>query len=162
MVPIAASSRSAISRLVRSSRRDLHQRSVEFIGEPRPVGAERLNPGRQFVLVAVGLAPAFDRAFQRIERRHQPPRRGVDIGEDWLGIAGAVGGTIAHDVTARTFRGPAGTQNPRSGKRLGGEIYVASEPSATPLRSYAPLSNFSHRKRVSLPWTRGTEMLSSP
>jgi hypothetical protein len=58
--------------------------------------------------------------------------------------------------------GPAGQQNPRSGKRLGDEIYVASEPSATPLKSYAQLTGFSHRKRVSLPWTQGNEMLSSP
>jgi hypothetical protein len=47
-------------------------------------------------------------------------------------------------------------------KPLGDEIYVASEPSATPLQSYAPLSNFSTGKRVSLPWTQGTEVLSSP
>ncbi len=33
-------------------------------------------------------------------------------------------------------------------KRLGREIYVASEASATPLESYAPQSNFSHMYRV--------------
>ena len=80
MVPIAASSRSAISRLARSSLRDLHQRSVELVGEPRSIRAERLDPARQLVLVAVGLAPPLDRAFQRIQRRHQPPRRGFNIG----------------------------------------------------------------------------------
>jgi hypothetical protein len=32
----------------------------------------------------------------------------------------------------------------RFGKRLDGEIYVASKASATPLASYAPQSNFSH------------------
>src|SRR6266404_6942711 len=56
----------------------------------------------------------------------------------------------------------AAQQNLRFGKRLDGEIYVASEASATPLRSYAPQSNFSALQRVSLPWTPGTEMLSSP
>ncbi len=39
---------------------------------------------------------------------------------------------------------------------------MASEPSATPPRSYAPVSNFSHRKRVAEPWTPGIEVLSSP
>jgi hypothetical protein len=60
------------------------------------------------------------------------------------------------------LRRPAARQNRRFGKRLEQEIYVASEPSATPARSYAPLSNFSHRKRVAEPWTPGIEMLSSP
>jgi hypothetical protein len=64
--------------------------------------------------------------------------------------------------TARTFLEPAARQNLRFGKRLGDEIYVASEPSATALPSYAPQSNFSGLRRVSLPWTPGTEMLSSP
>jgi len=57
---------------------------------------------------------------------------------------------------------PPDPENYRFGKRLDREIYVASEPSATPVASYAPLSNFSGRWRVSLPWTPGTEMLSSP
>jgi hypothetical protein len=65
--------------------------------------------------------------------------------------------------SARTFREPAAEQkNPRLGKRLGDEIYVASEQSATPLRNYAPQSNFSAVRGVSLPWTRGRQMLSSP
>jgi hypothetical protein len=41
-------------------------------------------------------------------------------------------------------------QNPRFGKRLGDEIYVASEASATSLANYAPQSNFSAPPRVSL------------
>jgi hypothetical protein len=41
-------------------------------------------------------------------------------------------------LTARTFHEPAARQNPRFGKRLHREIYVASEASATPLASYAP------------------------
>jgi hypothetical protein len=61
----------------------------------------------------------------------------------------------------RTFPEPA-ARNLRFGKRLEWEIYEASEASATPLVSYAPQSNFSARQCVSLPWTPGTEMLSSP
>ena len=57
-----------------------HQRSVKFVGQPRPIRAQRLNPARQLVLVAIGFAPALGRALQRLKRRHQPPRRGVDIG----------------------------------------------------------------------------------
>src|SRR5439155_582347 len=136
-------------------------RSAALVGEPRSIRAERLNPDRQLILVAVGFAPPLDRAFQRIERRHQTPRRGLDINECWFGVAGTVGGTIAHD-RQRTFREPAAQQNPRFGKRLDREIYVASEPSATPLQSYAPLSNFSPLQRVSPPWTPGIQMLSSP
>src|SRR5882724_186006 len=44
--------------------------------------------------------------------------------------------------------GPAAQQNLRFGKPLDGEIYVASEASATPLRSYAPQSNVSAPRRV--------------
>ena len=65
-------------------------------------------------------------------------------------------------LTARTFHEPAAQQNLRFGKRLGEEIYVASEASATPLCSYAPQSNFSALRGASLPWTPGTQMLSSP
>jgi hypothetical protein len=36
-------------------------------------------------------------------------------------------------------------QKPRLGKRLDCEIYVASEASATPLKSYAPQSRFRRR-----------------
>jgi hypothetical protein len=61
----------------------------------------------------------------------------------------------------RTFPKPAAQQNLRFGKRLGGEIYVASEASATPLQSYAPQSNFSGLPCVALPWTWLSEMLSS-
>ena len=61
----------------------------------------------------------------------------------------------------RTFPEPT-ARNLRFGKRLDCEIYEASEASATLLASYAPQSNFSAQPRVSLPWTPGTEMLSSP
>src|SRR5258708_5332765 len=138
-----------------------HQRSVELVGEPRSIRAERLNPHRQLILVAVGLAPPLDRAFQRVQRRHQTPRRGFNVSCSWFGVTRTVDGAIAHD-RQRTFRKPAAQQNPRFGKRLGREIYVASEPSATPLQSYAPLSNFSPLRRVAPPWTPGIQMLSSP
>src|ERR1700722_5752997 len=65
-------------------------------------------------------------------------------------------------MTARTLSGPAAQQNLRSGNRLGVEIYVASEASATPLQSYAPQSNFLAPQCVSLPWTPGIQVLSSP
>jgi hypothetical protein len=43
-------------------------------------------------------------------------------------------------LAARTFREPgAERESAGAGKRLGKEIYVASEASATPLPSYAPL-----------------------
>jgi hypothetical protein len=46
--------------------------------------------------------------------------------------------------STRIFRDAAAErENRRLGKRLRGEIYVASEPSATPQQNYAPLSNFS-------------------
>jgi hypothetical protein len=51
-------------------------------------------------------------------------------------------------LTARTFHELAVQQNLRFGKRLGEEIYVASEASATPLENYAPQSNFSAPRRV--------------
>jgi hypothetical protein len=57
---------------------------------------------------------------------------------------------------------PPDPENYRFGKRLEDEIYVASKASATAVASYAPLSNFSGPSDVSLPWTPGTEMLSSP
>jgi hypothetical protein len=41
-------------------------------------------------------------------------------------------------TNAGTFPQPHARQNPRFGKRLGGEIYVASEASATPPANYAP------------------------
>jgi hypothetical protein len=50
----------------------------------------------------------------------------------------------------------------RFSKRLEDELYVASEANATPLRSYAPLSNFSAVLGVSLPWTPETQVLSQP
>ena len=61
-----------------------NQRTVEFVGEPRAIGAERLDPARQFVLVAVGVAPPFRRGLERIERTTQVLNRtiggGVAIG----------------------------------------------------------------------------------
>jgi hypothetical protein len=64
--------------------------------------------------------------------------------------------------TAQTLGEPAAQQNPRFGKRLGDEIYVASEASATPHRNYAPQSNFSTLQCVAQAWSPGILMLSSP
>jgi hypothetical protein len=58
-------------------------------------------------------------------------------------------------------RGVKSGQNPRFGKPLGGEIYVASEASATPMHSYAPQSAIACRNPGSRPWTRGMQMLST-
>jgi hypothetical protein len=64
---------------------------------------------------------------------------------------------------ARSFHEAAARRRiSRFGKRLSGEIYVASEASATLEPNYAPLSNFSALLCVALPWTPGTQMLSSP
>jgi hypothetical protein len=53
--------------------------------------------------------------------------------------------------TRRTSIAPAAHPgNSRLGKRLAPEIYVASEASATPLRNYAPQSNFLVSPRVAL------------
>jgi hypothetical protein len=88
---------------------------------------------------------------------------------------------IAHD--SQRAHSVSRTQNRRFGKRLGDEIYVASEASATPLQNYAPQislfehdlpgkpvstfpdhvpGNFSALRCVSPPWTLGNEVLSSP
>src|ERR1700722_13694230 len=48
---------------------------------------------------------------------------------------------------------PRTHRNSRLGKRLGGEIYVASEASATPLRNYALQSNFLASRCVAVSWT---------
>ena len=75
--------------------------SPRFPLPPRPVPRPFAStPDRQFVLVAIGFAPPLDRALQRVQRRHQPPRRGVDIHCRSLGIAKAVGGTINHADSA--------------------------------------------------------------
>jgi transketolase len=50
---------------------------------------------------------------------------------------------------------------PRLGKPLAFEIYVASEASATPLKSYAPQSRIGRRNPGSPAWTPMTQMLST-
>jgi hypothetical protein len=97
MVPIAASSFSAISRLVRSSRRVFTSEPSSSSASREPIGAERLNPARQPVLIAIGVAPSLGRSLEGIERQHQPPRCGIDLGIDRLGITRPVGVTIAHE-----------------------------------------------------------------
>ncbi len=113
--------------------------------------------------VAIGIAPPFRRGLERIERHHQAPRGDIDIGIDRLGIAGPVGVTIAHEGLCAPWRRPAARrQNPRFGKRLEHEIYVASERSATPARSYAPLSNFRMASAFPRLGLTGIVVLSSP
>ena len=75
-----------------------HQRAVEFVRKPRTVRAERLNAGRQLILVAIRLAPPFHRAFQRIERGRQPPRRSLDIGRAIM-----AGSALAERLAGRSF-----------------------------------------------------------
>ena len=100
--------------------------------------------------------------FQRVERRHQPPRRGVDIGERRLGIAGPIGGTIVHDETARTFDRLRRTAKSAVRQAVRREIYVASELSATPPRTYAPHKQLFAPQGRFLALDSGIEVLSSP
>ena len=62
------------------------------------------------LIVAVGVAPPLGRSLERIERHHQAPRGGVDVGIDRLGIAGPVGVTIAHGRQRAPSRRPAARQ----------------------------------------------------
>lgn len=64
-------------------------------------------------------------------------------------MAETVGGTIAHVLSAAHNVPPRrGNEIRRLNKRLEREVYVASEANATPLASYALLSNFSAALRV--------------
>ena len=74
--------------------------SIELVGQPRAIRPQRLDPACQFVLVAVGVAAPFHRAFQRVERHHQPPGGGIDVGRCRLGRTETIGGVIVHTVSA--------------------------------------------------------------
>src|SRR5262249_10978217 len=89
------------------------------------------------------IASSLDRAFQRVERRHEPAGRELDLDGRGLRDGRTVGSAIAHAVSRGPSSSLPGRQKPRFGKRLEAEIYVARKASATPARSYAPLSNFS-------------------
>ena len=118
MVPIAASSFSAISRLVRSSRR-------VFTSELSSSSASR---DRSAPSAWIRLASSFSSrsasrrrsaaALQRVERRHQPPRRGVDIGEAGSGLPAPLAGRSLMRDNAHLSDRPAARQNLRFGKRL--------------------------------------------
>jgi hypothetical protein len=78
IVAIAVSSRSAISRLVVSSRRRARGLAVQIGGKPRAIHAERLHLGRKRSLAAIGLAPALDGGIKPIEGLRQTLDRGID------------------------------------------------------------------------------------
>ncbi len=102
-----------------------HQRSIEFIGKPRTISAKRLNPCAQIVVNPISFPPPLNRAFQRIECRRQPPCGEFDLARAaWrrLGTGKTVGGAVDHHGTAAFVVWP-GTQNWRTGKQLGGQIY---------------------------------------
>src|SRR6266446_9104092 len=161
MVPIAASSRSAISRLARSSRRD-------FTSDPSSSSASR---DRSAPSAWIRIANSFSSRSASCRRStalsnasSAAIRRRVAAS-----TSGEAGPALPEPLVGRSLMAYSGpsvsqprSQNPRFGKRLDREIYVASEPSATALQSYAPLSNFSPLQRVSPPWTPGIQMLSSP
>ena len=91
-------------------------------GEPGAIRAERLNPRAEIVVDPVGFPPPFDRAFQRIERRRQPPGGEFDLARAarrGLGTGKSVGGAVGHHGTAAFVVWPA-AQNWRAGKQLGG------------------------------------------
>ena len=149
IVPIAASSRSPISRLARSSRRD-------FTSEPSSSSAsrERSAPSAWIRVASSSSSRSASRrrstalssASSAAISRRVAASISTEAGSAW---AGTVDGSIAHDV-AHDRRGapswePAAGQNRRLGKRLDREIYVASEASATPHRNYAPQSNFARQ-----------------
>ena len=142
MVPIAASSLSAISRLVRSSRRDLDQRSVEFVGEPR----------RSAPSAWIRAASSFSsRSASRRRSTALSSASSADISRRVAAsISAKTGSALPEPLAGRSFMrdcadlpsAPAGVQNSRLRQAFRGEIYVASEASATPLPSYAPLRQF--------------------
>src|SRR5206468_6284380 len=95
----------------------LHECAVELVGKTRAICAERLDPRRELVLVAIGIAPPLDRAFERVERRHEPAGRDLDLDGRGLGHGRAVGYAIVHAVSGGTCGlSPGGLP---SGKRLG-------------------------------------------
>src|SRR5271155_5048586 len=54
------------------------RRMIEFAGEPRPIGAERVDLCEQCLMVAIEFAAPLGRSLQRIERERQTPVRNVD------------------------------------------------------------------------------------
>ena len=83
MLSIATSRRRAISRLVVSIWRECAVAVIEIGGEPRAVGAERVQLGQKLFFVAVGLAAALHRGRKTVKRQSQTPGRRVD--RAWIG-----------------------------------------------------------------------------
>src|SRR3954465_10927536 len=77
-----------------------HPRSIEFVGQSRPVGTERLNPACKLVFVTVGFMPSLHCAFERFQPPHQPLGRGIDVRGRRLDVARTVGGAIVHGDNA--------------------------------------------------------------
>ena len=132
----------------------LHQRRVELIGEPRAVGAERLDPRRQLVLVAVGLAPPLDRALQRVQRGHEPPRCGFDIRGRRFHQTGMIGRTIVHAARRRSCL--------RAKSAVRQALMARSLRAPTGQRNAAAkLCTTKQLLRAARRWTRGTKVLSA-
>src|SRR5262249_45931828 len=142
-LPIAASSRSAISRLVRSSLR-------VFTSELSSSCASR---ERSTPSAWMRLASSFS---SRSESRRRSTACSSDSSADIrrrvaASRSNAGPPALPHPLAGRSFirdlhvtlARPATPVKLRFGKRLDGEVYVAEAPRATRLPSYAPLSNFS-------------------
>lgn len=106
------------------------QRSIQFGCQSRTVGSKRLNARGEFVLASVGVVALFDRAFERIECRHQAARRSLDLDGAHIILRGAKGGAIHHSAT-RLSKWRSGRRKWRPGKPLSSKIYVTDEPHAT-------------------------------
>ena len=78
IVSIAWSIRCAISRLAVSSPRDAGRRVIEFAGELRAIGTERVDLRQQRLVVAVEFAAPLGRGFERVKRERQAPARDSD------------------------------------------------------------------------------------
>ena len=117
MVSMAASSRSATSRLVVSSARAARRREIKVGGQPRAIGDHRMQLSGQPLGAAVRLAPTFDRRLQRIERERKTFGGGVDrrLARSFPRIP------LVSANTAR-IRQPYGRENPLDRQAVGEEI----------------------------------------
>src|SRR5579871_3611147 len=142
MVPIAASSLSAISRLVRSSLRDLTSETSSS-----SASRERSAPSAWIRVASssssrsasrrrsTALSSASSAAISRL----------VATSTSGLGASagpGVLAGRSFMTWIRKTFQRRGPRQNLPACKRLHGEAYVAGRACATSRRSYAPQSNF--------------------
>ena len=75
---IAWSIRCATSRLAVSRPRERAVGVIELAGEPRPIGAERVDLRKKRFLAAIELAAPLGRRFERVKRERQPLARDLD------------------------------------------------------------------------------------